>query len=288
MNKILIGLILGAVLGALDGATSWFTPDVRKDILVIIASSTVKGIIAGVAAGWFAKKVQNVAAGIAFGLVVGALLAYGIVLTLQGKYFWAIMLPGSCVGAICGWATQQYGVVRRGSTAAAGMAVLFLLVGLNVRAEEPKALTGPEALAKLKSLAGTWKGDAWNGEQKIPGVTFVYRVSGGGSVVEETQFANTPHEMVTMYVVDGGTLHVTHYCGADNQPSMNLNLTKSTANDLVFDFAGVTGQHAKDFPHIRLASIKVKDADSLETVWTTVMPDGKAGDKKTFVLTRTK
>jgi hypothetical protein len=288
MNKIVIGLILGAVLGAIDGGTAWFTPEVRKDILGILAGSTFKGIIAGIAAGWFARKVQNVVAGIAFGLVVGALLAYGVVAMGGGKYFWEIMLPGSLVGAICGWATQQYGVVRRGGTASASVAMLLLLAGLSVRAEQPKALTGPEALAKLKSLAGTWKGDAWNGEQKIPGVTFVYRVSGGGSVVEETQFANTPHEMVTMYVVDGGTLHVTHYCGADNQPSMNLNLAKSTPTDLEFDFAGVTGQHAKDYPHIRLASIKVKDADSLETVWTTVMPDGKAGDKKTFVLTRTK
>ena len=117
MNKITLGLILGAVLGALDGATSWFTPEVRAQLFSIIAGSTFKGIIAGVAAGWFAKKVQNLAAGIAFGLVVGALLAYGIVMMNHGMYFWPIMLPGSCVGAICGWATQQYGVVRRGGTA---------------------------------------------------------------------------------------------------------------------------------------------------------------------------
>jgi len=30
-----------------------------------------------------------------------------------GKYFWQIMLPGSCVGAIVGWATQRYGVAAR-------------------------------------------------------------------------------------------------------------------------------------------------------------------------------
>src|ERR1700682_6329654 len=176
MNKITLGLILGAILGALDGATSWFTPEVRAQLLGIIFGSTFKGIIAGVAAGWFAKKVQNLAAGILFGLVVGALLAYGIVMMNQGKYFWAIMLPGSCVGAICGWATQQYGVASR-SRATAGVAALFLLVGLNVHAAPPaKSLTASEAYARLKGLSGTWKGSGSSGATKLDGITFVYRV----------------------------------------------------------------------------------------------------------------
>ena len=140
MNKIALGLLLGAVLGALDGATSWFTPEVRAQLLGIIAGSTFKGIIAGVAAGWFAKKVQNMAAGIVFGLVVGALLAYGIVLLNQGKYFLAIMLPGSCVGAICGWATQRYGDTKN-NRVTAGAAMALLLVGLHAQADTTKAVT---------------------------------------------------------------------------------------------------------------------------------------------------
>jgi hypothetical protein len=119
MNKIALGILLGAVLGAVDGATSWFTPEVRAQLLGIIAGSTFKGIIAGVAAGWFAKKVHNVAAGIIFGLAIGAILAYGIVLMNHGKYFVAIMLPGSCVGAICGWATQRYGDTKNAAATAA-------------------------------------------------------------------------------------------------------------------------------------------------------------------------
>ena len=110
MNKITVGLLLGAVLGALDGATAWFTPEVRAGIAGIIIGSTIKGIIAGAAAGWFAKKVNSVLAGIAFGLLVGALLAFGIVAAQHFKYIWSIMLPGSAVGAIVGWATQRYGL----------------------------------------------------------------------------------------------------------------------------------------------------------------------------------
>ena len=118
MNKITLGLLLGAILGAIDGGTAWFTPEARAGIAGIIIGSTVKGVIAGVAAGWFAKKVQNLWGGIAFGLLVGAILAYAIVLANGGKYLVEIMLPGSIVGAICGWATQRYGVAKKSGAAA--------------------------------------------------------------------------------------------------------------------------------------------------------------------------
>jgi hypothetical protein len=110
MNKIGIGIVVGAALGAIDGLTAWFTPEARAGIVGIVIGSTVKGVVAGIAAGWFARKVKSIPAGIAFGLAVGAILAYAIVAMQNGKYFWEIMLPGSCVGAIVGWATQQYGV----------------------------------------------------------------------------------------------------------------------------------------------------------------------------------
>lgn len=113
MGKIGLGVLVGAVLGIFDGLTAWFTPEVRAGIVGIVIGSCVKGMIAGLAAGWFARKVSSIPAGIAFGLAVGALLAYGIVAMQGGKYFWQVMLPGSCVGAIVGWATQQYGVTPR-------------------------------------------------------------------------------------------------------------------------------------------------------------------------------
>ncbi len=53
-------------------------------------------------------QVKSVAWGIAFGLLVGALLAYGVA-AMQHGYYFEIMLPGSIVGAIVGWATQRYG-----------------------------------------------------------------------------------------------------------------------------------------------------------------------------------
>jgi len=282
MNKILLGVLLGAVLGALDGATSWFTPEVRAGIIGIIIGSTVKGIIAGVAAGWFAKKVQNLWAGILFGLGVGALLAYGIVLMQHGKYFFAIMLPGSCVGAICGFATQRYGTLKGSRAAAATVATLFLLAGLQVHADTPKGLTSGEAFARLKALDGTWKGKS----AEIPELTVTYHVTGGGTTVQETLFPGTPHEMITMYTLDGGELVATHYCAAGNQPSLRYNAAKSVGDKLIFDFVALRG--AKNTPYMHDAEFTLTGTDVLETKWNGMNADGKEGAHHHFNLTRAK
>jgi len=59
------------------------------------------------------------------------------------------------------------------------------------------AVDGKAAFERLKSLAGTWQGQAGHGQ---PGEAAIvtYRVASGGSVVEETLFPGTPHEMISM------------------------------------------------------------------------------------------
>ncbi len=109
MSKPLIGIVLGAILGAFDGLTAWFTPAVRDQLVGIVVSSTFKGIIAGVAIGFFAKKFHSLPIGILFGLFIGALLAYLTARFAVGGYYFEIMLPGSMVGLIVGFATQKYG-----------------------------------------------------------------------------------------------------------------------------------------------------------------------------------
>ena len=113
MNKILLGLLLGTVLGALDGATAWFTPEVRPEMATIIIGSTFKGLVAGILIGFFARKVKSLPLGILFGLAIGALLALAIAAmpdAITGKHYYKeIIIPGSLVGLIVGYATQKYG-----------------------------------------------------------------------------------------------------------------------------------------------------------------------------------
>ena len=108
MSKPLIGVVLGAVLGAIDGLTAWFSPAVRDQLGGIVIGSTLKGIIAGIAIGFFAKKFHSLPIGILFGIAVGALLAF-LVALMQGGYYLEIILPGTLVGLIVGFATQKYG-----------------------------------------------------------------------------------------------------------------------------------------------------------------------------------
>jgi hypothetical protein len=111
MSKPVIGIVLGAILGAFDGLTAWFTPAVREQIGSIVISSTFKGVIAGIAIGFFARKFHSLPIGVLFGLLIGALLAYLTARFAVGGYYFQIMLPGSMVGLIVGFATQKYGRV---------------------------------------------------------------------------------------------------------------------------------------------------------------------------------
>src|SRR5688572_21616523 len=274
MNKILVGLIVGAVLGLLDGATAWFTPEVRDQMLGIIIGSTLKGVIAGVAAGWFARRVQSVPKGIAFGFAVGLLLAFAVAAMPdpQGNhYWWQIMVPGSILGGVIGWATQRYGAPAsaRRSVAAAMMFALALM-GSNAYAadghehDHAKPTTNA-AFEKLKGLAGTWSANMLEEDGEL--TTVEYRVTGGGSVVMETMFAGQPHEMINMYTVDGDSLIATHYCSGQNQPVLKLNAAKSTADQLVFDFAKVTGANTKSY--INGVQLNFSKDGKVEEVWST-------------------
>lgn len=113
MNKILVGVVLGAVLGALDGLSALVSaPQVKDQIVGIVIGSTIKGVIAGVLIGWFARKVRSLPLGLLFGLSVGLILAYAVAAMPQPDgthFYWEIMLPGSIVGLIVGFATQKYG-----------------------------------------------------------------------------------------------------------------------------------------------------------------------------------
>ncbi len=284
MNKILVGLLLGAGLGAVDGMTAWFTPAVRAAIIGIIIGSTVKGMIAGIAAGWFARKVHSVAWGIGFGLLIGALLAYGVA-AMQHGYYFEIMLPGSLVGAIAGWATQRYGRPARSGAAATLAAIFLMSITVNARAAEP--VNAAEAFAHLKSLAGTWNGHVMT--PAGPATSVNYRLTAGGTAVMETLFGGTPDEMLTIYTIDGSDIRAAHFCGAGNQPVMRLDRAQSTPDRLVFSFVSVSGEHAKDHPHVHNGFLLFVSNDQLEAAWSMQTPSGGPFEHSPkFFLTRAK
>ena len=107
MNSILVGVVVGAVLGVLDGLTAWFTPEARAGLGGIVVGSMIKGLVAGALIGLFARKVQRLGWTLLFGTCLGALFAFFIA-QMQGKYYLQIILPGSLVGLLTGYATIRY------------------------------------------------------------------------------------------------------------------------------------------------------------------------------------
>ena len=108
MSKVWIGILLGAVLGLLDGMGAYAYPEVRDQIIGIIIGSTFKGFLTGLVAGLVARKLNSLPIGILVGFAVGLLLSF-LVAHMQGKFYWEIMLPGSILGIIVGFATQKFG-----------------------------------------------------------------------------------------------------------------------------------------------------------------------------------
>ena len=108
MSKPMWGLVLGAALGVIDGLTAWFYPEVRAQLAGIVIGSTLKGLLTGLAAGFFARKSGSLPAGILVGLAVGAALSFSVA-AMQGEHYLAIIMPGSILGIIVGFATQRLG-----------------------------------------------------------------------------------------------------------------------------------------------------------------------------------
>ena len=129
------------------------------------------------------------------------------------------------------------------------MKTLLTLAFLATTALCANAAVAPDAaFASIKKLQGDWRGPAMM--KGMPKAHSVFRVTAGGSAVEETIFPGTKMEMLSIYHMDKGNLLMTHYCAIGNQPRMKLNTRTSTASELVFDFAGGTNLNPRRDVHM--------------------------------------
>jgi hypothetical protein len=112
MSKPVFAMLLGGILGVFDGLTALVTggPEIPAQIWGIVAGSTFKGVVAGLIIGLVAKRTDSVAAIVGVGVAVAALFAY--LVTIGTPYLWEIVLPGSIVGLIVGFATAKYRGVK--------------------------------------------------------------------------------------------------------------------------------------------------------------------------------
>jgi hypothetical protein len=149
-------------------------------------------------------------------------------------------------------------------------AILAAFLGMAAAAvagDEAEAPASPDAAAwaQIKSLAGKWQGTFQEGDNGNT-LDVAYEVVSDGKAVIERMFAGTPHEMITVFYMSSGKLQATHYCSIGNQPAYRL--TSFDEGRMVFGFSGGTGFDPKKDDYASGASIKVLDADRVESSWS--------------------
>jgi hypothetical protein len=117
-------------------------------------------------------------------------------------------------------------------------------------------------LEKMKKLAGTWVAADQDGKPTDQVVSII-KVTAGGSAVHETLFPTQPHEMVSVYTVDGSDLILTHYCVLGNQPRMKAE-PNSPPNQIVFRFAGGSNLNPAKDKHMHEATLTIVSDDRIE------------------------
>jgi hypothetical protein len=156
---------------------------------------------------------------------------------------------------------------------------------LALAADPAPARADPRAaFERLKALAGEWRGKAGHGEAANPAVVRFETIAGGTAVME-TLFPGTPHEMRSVYHLDGGQLVMTHYCAMGNQPRVRLAPASSTKDELVFEFAGGTNLDPKKDVHVHSGKIRFAGADELDVEWAVFKGEAQTGANR-LVLAR--
>jgi hypothetical protein len=134
-------------------------------------------------------------------------------------------------------------------------------------------------------LVGDWSGTMVHEGQTVPFDTS-FRLTGNGTVLQETLMKGTENEMISMYHLAGGELMHTHYCAMGNQPRM-VARPSETKGSIAFEFRDVTNLTDAKAPHMHEMRLKIVDKDHLEEWWT-AWKDGESDHTAHFVLTRKK
>jgi hypothetical protein len=141
------------------------------------------------------------------------------------------------------------------------------------------------AFARMKALAGNWKGTAamgaGPGAMSAP-VRVTIRVTSGGDallheMVPEGRAAdpsNGDDDPLTMMYIDGDRLMLTHYCDSGkNRPRM-VGALSPDGKSVEFDFVDVSG--GTKYGHMHHAVFTIIDADHHTEDWTYMSQENKA------------
>jgi hypothetical protein len=134
------------------------------------------------------------------------------------------------------------------------------------------------AFARLKTLAGNWKGQAGMGPGMSAPVRVTLRVTSGGAAILHEMVpegrsddpSRGDDDPITMLYVDGDRLLLTHYCDSGkNRPRMVGKLSPD-GKTVEFDFFDVSG--GTKYGHMHQAVFTFVDPDHHTEDWTYMSP----------------
>ena len=135
-----------------------------------------------------------------------------------------------------------------------------------------------KSFEKMKTLAGPWEGPVTTvpPEPDIQGKVMQVSMrvtSMGHTLMHEATGSGRPDDPITMFVVDGDRLLLTHYCDADNRPRM-VGKMSPDGKTVDFEFLDISGN--LQYGHMQHAVFTFIDANHHTEDWTFVV-EGKQG-----------
>ena len=143
---------------------------------------------------------------------------------------------------------------------------------------EMEPYKGSAEFEQIKSLIGVWEGEMPMKKGKAAGdeqqaempemmkMIIEYRLTAGGSVIQETINSGSPMEMVTMYHDRGGQLSLTHYCMLGNQPRMDFTGTSDGKLNFAFSKENTLDKESNMF--MNSLALSIVDANNIVQRWT--------------------
>ena len=151
---------------------------------------------------------------------------------------------------------------------------LLAPVAIFAQENQPKPVSAQsdakKALAKLKTLSGSWDGSVMN-----ISINFTIRaVSSGTAVLHEghTSAVGPPKNEITMFYLEGDRLLATHYCDGGNRSNFE---GKMSADEKTIEFSFIEVVGSTRGGYLKDLAFTMTDADRHTVGLTFVMPDGK-------------
>lgn len=155
--------------------------------------------------------------------------------------------------------------------------ILLVVALLAIASTAPAQSDAQKSFDKLKTLAGSWAGQVSTvpPQAEIEGKPMqitLRTASMGHTLMHEATGTGRPDDPISMIVVDGDRLLLTHYCDANNRPRMQGRMS-ADGKTVEFDFLDVSGN--LQYGHMQHAKFTMIDANHHIEEWTFLRPGDK-------------